>query len=346
MREALQLDPVAAPQHGPERSRMLSLVLTNYNHAHYLPEALEALAAQTRPADEAIFIDDASSDDSVAILEAYLPRFKNAQLVRNAKNRGVVPNMNVGLQMARGTAIHFAASDDRTYPAFFEKGMALLEAHPEAGLFSARSDVLDETGRWLGPLPTPVPLAKPGYIAPADVARFLLKDDGWFMGNASLFSRKGLLEAGGFPEALHAFTDGYTSRLLALKHGACFSPEVLCAWRRVEGGVSWSQAVNLEKTLNMIALVEEKMAAAGDTFPAGYAERWKGRHLFSTRRFGLIQERKRACAGGSLACLFARVREAVLTAWLFLQLRPQDLITVARRRLSQQMSVARGASAK
>ncbi len=320
---------------------MLSLVLTNYNHAHYLPEALEALAAQTRPADEAIFIDDASSDDSVAILERYLPRFKNAQIVRNPKNRGVVPNMNVGLQMARGTAIHFAASDDRTYPAFFQKGMALLEAHPQAGLFSARSDILDEAGRWHGPLPTPIPIAQPGYITPAEAARFLLKDDGWFMGNASLFSRKALIEAGGFPEALHAFTDGYTSRLLALKHGACFSPEVLCAWRRVEGGVAWSQSVNLDKTLSMIAAVEEKMAAAGDTFPPGYAQRWKGRHLFSTRRFGLIQERRRACASGLLPCLMARLREAAITAWLFVRLRPRDLVPVARRRLSQQLSLAR-----
>ncbi len=112
---------------------MLSLVLTNYNHAHYLPEALAALAAQSRPADEAIFIDDASTDDSVEILETFLPRFKNARLVRNPKNRGVVANMNVGLEMARGSAIHFAASDDRTYPDFFAKGMALLEAHPRRG---------------------------------------------------------------------------------------------------------------------------------------------------------------------------------------------------------------------
>lgn len=325
---------------------MLSLVLTNYNHAHYLPEALAALAAQTRPADEAIFIDDASTDDSVAILEKYLPRFKNAQIVRNPENRGVVPNMNVGLKMARGTVIHFAASDDRTYPTFFEKGMDLLAAHPAAGLFSARSDILDEAGRCHGALATPIPLTEPGYIAPTEAARLLLKDDGWFMGNASLFNRAALIEAGGFSEALHAFTDGYVSRLLALKRGACFSPEVLCAWRRVEGGVAWSQTVNLDKTLRMIALVEEKMAEAGDTFPAGYAQRWKGRHLFSTRRFGLIQERRRACASGPLACLAARVREAAMTAWLFLRLRPQDLLTVARRRLSQQTSPARGQLSK
>lgn len=325
---------------------MLSLVLTNYNHAHYLPEALEALASQSRPADEAIFIDDASSDDSVAILERFLPRFKNAQLVRNPNNRGVVPNMNVGLGMARGDFIHFAASDDRTYPRFFEKGMALLGAHPQAGLFSARSDILDEHGRCHGPLPTPVPLGEPGFITPAEAARFLLEDDGWFMGNASLFSRLALLDAGGFPEALHAFTDGYVSRLLALRHGACFSPEVLCAWRRLEGGVAWSQAVDLDKTLRMIALVEQKMAEAGSTFPAGYAQRWKGRHLFSTRRFGLIQERRRACASGTLPCLVARLRETAMTAWLFLRLRPQDLLTVARRRLGQSLGLARAHAAR
>jgi glycosyltransferase involved in cell wall biosynthesis len=65
---------------------MLSLVLPNYNHARYLPTALEGLASQTRPLDQAIFIDDASTDESVSIFERYLPRFKNATLIRNAKN--------------------------------------------------------------------------------------------------------------------------------------------------------------------------------------------------------------------------------------------------------------------
>lgn len=314
---------------------MLSLVLTNFNHARFLPTALEALASQARPADEAIFIDDASTDDSVSILEAFLPRFKNARLVRNSKNSGVVANLNRGLEIASGDVIHFAASDDLTYPKFFQIGMAMLTDYPQAGIFSARSDILDESGRCQGPLATPIPISRPGFITREETARHLLEDDGWFMGNASLFRRIPLIEAGGFPVVLHAFTDGYVSRLLALRHGACFTPEVLCGWRRMEGGVAWSQAVNIDKTMRVIDLVEQKMAEAGDTFPAGYARRWKGRHLFASRRFGLVQERRRAQGAGRLPYLGALAREMVMTTWLFLSLRPQDVVTVSRRRLRQ-----------
>ncbi len=78
----------------------LTAVLPNYNHAEYLPHALNALLAQTRPADELIVIDDASTDNSVAIIEGYLARHPNIRFVRNAGNLGTVSNINRGLEMA------------------------------------------------------------------------------------------------------------------------------------------------------------------------------------------------------------------------------------------------------
>ncbi len=314
---------------------MLSLVLTNYNHARYLATALEGLAAQTRPACQAIFLDDASSDDSVAIFERYLPRFANATLIRNPKNAGVVANLNRGLELATGDFVYFAAADDLTYPKLFETAADLLSSYPSAALFSARSDTMDEAGNILGPFPTPIPMPRPGYISPAEAGRHLLDDDGWFMGNATIYRRKLLADAGGFPIPLHAFTDGYMSRLLALKSGACFSPEVLCAWRRLEAAVSSAQSLNLAKTMQVIELVEQRMAEEAGTFPPGYAERWRGRHLFASRRYALVQERTRSQETGGLSYARALVREWVTTAWLFLKLRPQDLLTVARRRLRQ-----------
>lgn len=310
---------------------MLTVIQPNYNHARYLPIALEALLAQTRPADETIFIDDASTDDSVAVIKSFLPRFRNARLVCNPANQGVVRNMNIGLEMARGTVVHFAASDDITYPTFFAKGMALLEAYPQAALFSARSDTLDAAGNCHGPLPTPMPLSEPGYITPGLAAYHLMRDDSWFMGNASLFRRAPLLAAGGAPEDLGAFCDGYISRFLALKYGACFSPEVLCAWRRVEGGMAWSLAVDTQRSDELAALVERRMAEAADVFPPDYARRWRGRHVFGARRFALVQERRRA--HGALPYLKAIVREVVMIVVLFAWLRPRDLVPVVQRRL-------------
>jgi len=200
---------------------VLTVVLPNFNHGRFLAQAFEALLAQVRPVDELIVIDDASSDDSCAIIEVFLARFANAKFVRNQTNLGVVRNMNIGLQMARGSAIAFAAADDVAYPWFLERTLALLRAHPSAALASGRTDIIDVHGNRLGALDTPVPLNSPATSIRKLRGACLMHDEAWFTGNTTLFRRDVLAEIGGFPEDLSAFTDSYISRLLAVTRGAC-----------------------------------------------------------------------------------------------------------------------------
>src|SRR5260370_22041932 len=67
----------------------VSVLLPNYNHAAFLPRALQALANQTLQAAEIIIVDDASSDESVAIIESYATSLPNLRLIRNSQNLGV-----------------------------------------------------------------------------------------------------------------------------------------------------------------------------------------------------------------------------------------------------------------
>src|SRR3954468_15293918 len=148
----------------------LSVIVTNYNHARYLPVALEALIVQTRPADELIIIDDASTDDSIAVIAPFLERCSAARLVRNPANLGCPASLNRGLAIARGEIVYFAAADDVTYRWLFEHGLALLAAYPQAGLMSARTEMMCEDGRMIGTMATPVPLRSPGFIPPETAA--------------------------------------------------------------------------------------------------------------------------------------------------------------------------------
>ncbi len=52
----------------------LSVVVTNYDHAKYLPEAIEAILSQSYRAYEFIISDPASTDNSVEIIEKYAER--------------------------------------------------------------------------------------------------------------------------------------------------------------------------------------------------------------------------------------------------------------------------------
>lgn len=312
---------------------MLSVVVTNYNHARFLPAALDALLAQTRPADELIVIDDASTDDSIAVIASYLGRFPQARLVRNPVNLGCVANLNRGIDMVRGDIVCFAAADDVTYPRLFETCAALLEAHPLAALASARTDLMAEDGRVIGTLATGAPLRQAGFIAPDTAARLLMRDDGWFTGNTTLYRRDALAAAGGFPDELSSFCDGYVSRVLALRHGACFSPEVLGAWRRMAGGLAWSQTADLARAEQLVAIAARRMTGAPGVFPVGYQQRWARRYMFGAKRLVLANTRREALAAGPLAGSWALCREFALTLWWFLALRPWDAAAVARRRL-------------
>jgi glycosyltransferase involved in cell wall biosynthesis len=312
----------------------LSVVLTSYNYARYLPAALLALLAQARPPDELIVIDDGSADDSVAIVNSMIVRFAEPRLIQNPRNLGTIANLNGGLHLAHGEVVFFAAADDITYPALFERGIALLDEHPGAALFSARSDIIDTQGRVKGTLATAIPLRDPGYIAPEVVARILLQDDNWLTGNTTLYRRAPLIAAGGFAPELGSFCDGYVSRLLAARCGACFSPEVLGAWRRHAGGFAWSQTVDLTRARHLATAVECRMAADSAAFPPGYSRRWVGRYLFGARRFALVRRRKEARSRGLSASLWSRVYEVAMTLGLFIIYRPWDAVAVARRRFS------------
>jgi glycosyltransferase involved in cell wall biosynthesis len=312
---------------------MLTVVLPNFNHSRFLPHALGALVAQTRPADELIIIDDASTDDSIAVIESCLPKHRNAVLLRNEKNLGAVRCMNVGLRMAQGSSVVFAAADDVVYPTFFEHTLELLRVFPQAAFASGRTEIIDADGNRVCVFNNPVPLDQAGYISPRAVARLLMRDDGWFTGNVTMFNKDRLLSVGGFPEELGAFTDGFVSRVLALKHGACFTPEVLGAWRRMPGGIAWAQAVDSVEAARVANNVVRRMRLMQGVFPSRYPKRWRGRHLFGLIRFGLIQARKEAKEEGAGYYLLAVLREAILTTWYFAVMRPQDVLAVMRRQL-------------
>jgi hypothetical protein len=212
--------------------------------------------------------------------------------------------------------------------------MGLLDGHPRAPLFSARSDIIDTEGRVESTLATAIPLPRPGFIAPGAVAGILMRDDNWLTGNTTLYRRAPLIAAGGFAPELGSFGDGYVSRLLAARYGACFSPEVLGAWRRHAEGFAWSQTADFTRAQQVATAVERRMAADAGAFPPGYSRRWKARHLFGARRFALARRRQEACSRGSVAILSARLYEIAMTPWLFISYRPGDALAVARRRFS------------
>ncbi len=96
----------------PLKDPLVSIVVASYNHARYLPDALESVFNQTYRNLEVIVIDDGSKDNSAEVLDELLKRcpFPSIKVVR--ENKGAPATLNEGVTRAQGEYINILNSDD------------------------------------------------------------------------------------------------------------------------------------------------------------------------------------------------------------------------------------------
>jgi glycosyltransferase involved in cell wall biosynthesis len=265
----------------------LSVVLPNYNHGGLIGRALKALTAQERAPDEIIVVDDASTDDSVRIIEEFAANSSVVKLLRNAHNLGVIPTLERGLRSARAKYVYFAAADDFVLPGFFETALRRLDANPDLGLFCGQAVLVEgRTNRPFAMRPAVWPRMNAGRVDPARVRRLLEKTDNWILTGSSVFRRECVLWAGGLDNRLGPFADGMLGRKLALKFGFFFEPKPVATWVIFSAGESRGTALNLDKARYFLEAVPTWIAA-DSVFPAWYADTFRDRWRFGTCRLVL-----------------------------------------------------------
>jgi glycosyltransferase involved in cell wall biosynthesis len=215
----------------------VSVVLPNYNHARFIGGALSALAAQTKPADEIIVIDDASTDDSIALIEGFRDTLPQLRLLRNERNMGVNPTLNRGFNEARGSHLLSSAADDWIEPEFIARMTEAVTAYPRARVCTSsfvqyfeadQRRVHHQAASDLGPW---YASDQPQYFAPEAFARLLDRGFVWLPVNASLIERSALLAIGGFDPRLRWHSDWFAVYTLAFRHGFAIVPEPLSVFR-------------------------------------------------------------------------------------------------------------------
>src|SRR5438309_1259458 len=111
---------------------LISAVIPNFNHAQYLPRAVEAFLNQPLLPCEIIIVDDVSTDNSLEVLDALARQHPLVRVLRNERNVGVNATMNHGMAEAKGDYIVFTAADDEVRPGVFEHHTRMLQAYPQA----------------------------------------------------------------------------------------------------------------------------------------------------------------------------------------------------------------------
>ena len=183
-------------------SPSVSVLVTTYNHAGYVREALESLREQTCHDFETIITDDASTDGTPKIIAAWLAATGfPARFIANPVNRGICANRNTALALARGRFVCSLAGDD----AYLHDRIALQLAHFEtlaedvAGLAND-VEMIDADGRMIAPSYFRSKLGD-GQL-PCDVFAHLLTMKNFIPAPGVMLRRSVIAAVGGYDETL------------------------------------------------------------------------------------------------------------------------------------------------
>jgi glycosyltransferase involved in cell wall biosynthesis len=111
---------------------LVSVIVPAYNYGRYLREAIESIQAQDYDDLEIVVVDNASTDDTQAVLASiHEPRMRVLTL---EVNQGLSGAFNLGLENARGEYIAYLDADDRWRPGKLRPQVELMESEPGVGV--------------------------------------------------------------------------------------------------------------------------------------------------------------------------------------------------------------------
>lgn len=118
----------------------VSIIMPNFNCEPYIAQSIRSALQQCGVSVEVVFVDDASSDGSVAVAQAMADEFPGlVQVHRLEQNSGSAVARNMALRHANGRWLAVLDSDDLMYPHRLAK---LIEAADEQGADIIADDLL------------------------------------------------------------------------------------------------------------------------------------------------------------------------------------------------------------
>lgn len=214
----------------------VSVIVATYNYGRYIADALRSVETQTFIDWECIVVDDASTDDTAAVVQGFTARDPRFRYVRLERNTGVSAARNTGFGHARGTYVQLLDADDLIAPRKLELQAAWLDAHVDTDIVYSDHVRFTEVAGFhsVGLLKEDERVSGKAALRRAIRSNFLRL-------NAVLFRRSLLAEIGGFRDRfryaedwdfwLRTMSTGYTLHFLD-------EPDAMAAVRDTPGSLS------------------------------------------------------------------------------------------------------------
>jgi glycosyltransferase involved in cell wall biosynthesis len=128
---------------------MLTVLMSVYNSAPYLREAIESTLAQTYKDFEFLIVDDGSKDNSLEIVREYEKKDSRIRVLAHP-NWGVARSLNDAVQHARYDWLFRMDPDDVMVPNRLERQLDFLSKNPDLAVASSLVYLIDGNGRSIG----------------------------------------------------------------------------------------------------------------------------------------------------------------------------------------------------
>lgn len=129
---------------------LVSIVLPVYNAGDFLVEAMLSIINQTYKNWELICVNDASKDNSLAILQDFALRDSRIKVYSNKRNLGVALTSNFVISKAKGKYLARMDADDVMMPDRIEKQVEFLQKNPGVVIVGGQCQLIDKDGEIIG----------------------------------------------------------------------------------------------------------------------------------------------------------------------------------------------------
>lgn len=209
----------------------VTVIVTSYNQADLVGQALDSVAAQTESDLELVVTDDGSADDSQGTIEAWLAQHDvQGTLVAADRNVGLPAMLNRALPLIRGEYVVVLNGDDWMEPDRLAVQAAALDVAPDAvGLVYSDLRVVDADGVPTGDIFPPSSVER----REGDVFLHIIQHP--MIGMPSVMFRRAVLDRiGPWDESLVADDFDFLLRVAAAGYEFRYVPAVIVNYRQVE----------------------------------------------------------------------------------------------------------------
>ena len=205
----------------------VSIIMPVFNHPDYFRKSLSSAINQDYTDDyEIIVVDNNDQTDGPTSNQVIVEEFRNPKVLyyKNEKNIGMFGNWNRGIELARASFVTYCHDDDMLLPSALSRLMELQKKTGDKAIFSAYNKMDDKetifsSGEYISK-------RKWGMLVSCDYYPYTLFNQ--FISSAGfgvgcLFSRKCLLEIGGYDSEFYPSSDYAMQAHYTFRYGSVYN---------------------------------------------------------------------------------------------------------------------------